>query len=165
MQDKIAGSRSILLALFDACCYLPCLGQIWQQELKRAWSTRDISPCKRRIVLPLQAWMSFSPVEVTLVRWIHARQENKFKIVFQVCRMHCDCRSFKFFLRRMETIILGRNIQKLHHACNPFANLLPVRTAQRLVQNVTSFLELNNRLLADFAMLFRWRYLHDLCPF
>ncbi len=87
------------------------------------------------------------------MRWIHARQENRFKIVFQVCRMHCDCRSLKFFLRRMETIILGWNIQKLHHACNPFASLLRVRTAQRLVQNVTSFLELNNRLLADFAML------------
>ncbi len=70
--------------------------------------------------------------------------------------MHCDCRSLKFFLRRM-----GNNHSRTEHSeassrlqsCNPFASLLPVRTAQRLDQNVTSFLELNNRLLADFAML------------
>jgi hypothetical protein len=56
---------------------------------------------------------------------------------------------------------MGNNHSRTEHSeasshlqsCNPFASLLPVRTAQRLVQNVTSFLEFNNRLLADFAML------------
>ncbi len=48
------------LNLLDSCtATLLCLGQIWQQDLMKAWSTCDISPWKCRIFFPcLPEWGS-----------------------------------------------------------------------------------------------------------